>query len=502
MTDKTTAAPTASIHVKTLIVGSGFAGLGMGMQLKRRGDDDFVIVERADDVGGTWRDNVYPGVQCDVPSHVYSFSFRTNPNWSRVFSPGGEIRDYLRDCAREEGLLPHLHFGADVTDASWDEEASAWVVTTTAGTFTATYLVTGTGHLADAHLPAIDGLDTFTGDHFHSARWDPDADLAGKRVGVVGTGASAIQIIPEMVKIAEQVVVFQRTPAYVIPRMERAYSEGEKRMFARDPSVIEDLRSELFWTQENTFAQRRAVPQFLAAAKKQALDHLARQVSDPELRARLTPAYEPGCKRILISNAYFPAIADPKTTLETSALASVSGGTATAASGNTYELDALVYATGFEATQPPFADRVHGRAGVNLAEHWQAGMQAYDSVTVHGFPNLFLINGPNTSLGHNSIVYIIESQVAYILGALDHLAALGEVVIEPTKEAEDAYVDALQHQAEGTVWLDGGCKSWYVDPRSGKLTLIWPDFGFAFRDHNGTFDPVGYLIGTHQPVTV
>jgi cation diffusion facilitator CzcD-associated flavoprotein CzcO len=489
---------TRHAEVNTLIIGTGFAGLGMAIRLKRRGDDDFLILERAHDVGGTWRDNNYPGAACDVPSHLYSFSFRPNPDWSRVFSPGPEIHEYLRACARDEGLLAHIHFGADMTDASWDDAAGRWVVTTPKGTFTAKYLVTGTGHLADERFPSVPGIETFTGGKFHSARWDHSVPLDGKRIGVVGTGASAIQIIPELAEAAAELVVFQRTPAYVIPRAERSYTEGEKRLFRRDPSAIEELRSELFWTGENTYAQRRGVPQYLEAGRKMALDHLAAQVPDPELRARLTPDYDPGCKRVLISNTYYPALQAPVTTVEASALEEINGSTVLAASGNGYELDALVFATGFEATEPPFAAHVHGRDGLNLSEHWQAGMQAFDSIAVTGFPNLFILNGPNTSLGHNSIVYIIESQVDYILGAFDFASAHGIEVLEPTKEAEDAYVDRIQADAQGTVWIDGGCKSWYVDPRSGKLTLIWPDFGFAFRDKNGTFSPEGYLTRTRS----
>lgn len=493
---------TATSHVKTLIVGSGFGGLGLAIRLKRRGDDDFAIIEREGDVGGTWRDNTYPGAACDVPSHLYCYSFRTNPDWSRVFSPGYEIQQYLRDCAREEGLLAHLHFHANMEEARWDDDAALWRVRTSAGDFTAQFLVTATGHLADEAYPAIPGLDGFAGAKFHSARWDHSVPLEGKRIGVVGTGASAIQIVPEMAKIASELVVFQRTAPYIIPRVERDYTEGEKRLFRRDPSAIEDLRGELFWGGENTYAQRRAIPQYLAAGKKIALDHLAAQVSDPELRAALTPNYEPGCKRVLISNSYYPALQAPVTTVETSALDRVEGDKVIAASGNQYELDALVFATGFEATEPPYAQLVHGREGVSLSEHWQQGMQAFDSIAVAGFPNLFSINGPNTSLGHNSIVYIIESQVDYILGAFDHLEAQGFDVIEPTREAEDAYVDRIQADAQGTVWIDGGCKSWYVDQRSGKLTLIWPDFGYAFRDENGTFEVEGYRVTTSDRVAV
>ena len=494
----TTNTSTQTLDVKTLIIGSGFAGLGMAIQLKRRGDDDFAILERAHDVGGTWRDNDYPGAACDVPSHLYSFSFRPNPNWSQVFSPGPEIQEYLRACAKDEELTEHLHFGADMQDASWDELTRRWNVRTPVGIFTAQFLITGTGHLADERFPSVPGIETFTGDKFHSARWDHSSSLEGKRIGVVGTGASAIQIVPEMASIASDLVVFQRTPAYVIPRMERTYTEGEKRLFRRDPSAIPALRSDLFWGGENNYAQRRAVPQYLEAARNMALGHLESQVSDPQLRAILTPDYDPGCKRVLISNTYYPALQADVTTVEGSALERIEGSTVVAASGNSYELDALVFATGFEATEPPFAALVHGRDGVNLSEHWSEGMQAHDSIAVSGFPNLFILNGPNTSLGHNSIVYIIESQVNYVLEAFDFAAKHDIDVLEPSTEAEENYVKQIQAAAQGTVWINGGCKSWYVDERSGRLTLIWPDFGFAFRDTNGSFKPEGYLASARS----
>lgn len=493
-------------HVKTLIVGTGFSGLGMGIALKRRGDNDFLLIERADDVGGTWRDNTYPGAACDVPSHLYSFSHRLNPDWSRTFSPGNEIQEYLQSCAREEGLLPHTVFHANMTEAHWGAEEQRWHISTSAGDYTAQFLITGTGHLADESFPAIPGLESFTGELFHSARWNHEVSLEGKRIGVVGTGASAIQIVPELAKTASELTVFQRTAPYIIPRQEREYTEGEKRLFHRDPETMRQLRSQLFWEGENSYAQRRAVPQFLEAGKNMALQHLANQVDDPDLRAKLTPDYEPGCKRVLISNTYYPALQAPVTTLEASALQRIEGSTVIAASGATYDIDILVFATGFEATEPPYAQLVNGKDGLNLSEHWEQGMQAYDSVAVAGFPNLFSINGPNTSLGHNSIVYIIESQVNYILGAIDYVAANQAASIEADPAAEEAYVEKIQRHAQGTVWINGGCKSWYVDERSGRLTLIWPDFGYAFRDENGEFSPAGYAlnhqIATRTPTTV
>jgi cation diffusion facilitator CzcD-associated flavoprotein CzcO len=479
-----------------LIIGAGFAGLGMAIQLKRTGREDFILIERAADVGGTWRDNHYPGIACDVPSHLYSYSYLPNPDWTRVFSPGGEIQAYIRKCAEDEGILPHIHFNTDMLESRWDEAAKEWVVETSKGAYRAKILVTGTGHLADGHMPNIEGLDTFTGDVFHSANWDHSVDLKGKRIGVIGSGASAIQIVPEMQKLASEMVVFQRSAPYMVPRWDRAYSDGERRMCQRDPSVIDDMRSEIFWAGEFNFAQRRNIPRFLDEAKIMAVEHREAHIKDPDLLAKLTPDYEIGCKRLLISNAYYPAISAENTTLEASALARVEGGQAIGASGTAHDLDVLVFATGFEAVRPPFATRIFGSEGISLDAHWDKGMQAYDSIAVHGYPNLFIINGPNTGLGHNSVVYIIEAQVDYILGALDHIDSQKVEVIEVKRAAEDAYMEKIDVMSQGTVWLAGGCKSWYVDERSGRLTLIWPDFAHSFRDENGTFHPEGYATQT------
>lgn len=480
-----------------LIIGAGFAGLGMGTQLRRHGREDFLIIERADEVGGTWRDNTYPGAACDVPSHLYSFSFAMNPHWSGFYTPGPEIQAYIVGVAEREGLYPHIRFNANMEEARWDQAAERWIVRTPRGTFTGRYLITGTGHLADPKLPDIPGLADFAGDVFHSARWNHDVALAGKRVAVVGTGASAIQVVPELAQIAEQLVVFQRTPAWVIPRIVKPYTPAVQRMFERAPETMQRERDDIFWFAESSYAQRRAVPAALDAVTKQALGNLAKAIENPELREELTPHYTPGCKRVLSSNAYYPAFARPNVALEPSALTRVEGSIAYGADGVGYEVDAIVLCTGFEAAQPPFADNVIDAEGRTLAEHWSTGMSAFDSTAVAGFPNLFAINGPNTSLGHNSIVYIIESQVQYILEALDRADTEGLRTIVPTQAAQDEYVDKIQERAATAVWLlDGGCNSWYVDARSGKLTLIWPDYAYDFRARNGHFTGAGFLSRT------
>ncbi|NNC11500.1 NAD(P)/FAD-dependent oxidoreductase [Planctomonas sp. JC2975] len=479
------------VEVDTLIVGAGFAGLGLGIRLRRRNaqegrDESFLILERAHDVGGTWRDNVYPGVACDIPSHLYSFSFRTSAEWTHVYPSGWELQEYLRQCAREEGLLPHLRFGESVEDARWDEADGHWIVTTTARRrYRAKSLVSAVGRLSEPRLPAAGRLDGFPGAVLHTAGWDADLDLHGARVGLVGTGASAVQVLPHLQRAADHVTVFQRSAPYVVPRGDRAYTEAERAELA-DPAARERLRDILFWDAEAGFPARMREPAAIAALRERAASHLRRQVKDPALLADLTPDYEIGCKRVLLSDDYYPAVASSNVTLETSALDRIEHGTAVAESGARYDLDVLVFATGFNATRPPFADLVTGRHGIRLSEHWSDGMRAYASTVVHGFPNLFVLDGPNASLGHNSAIYMIETQLDYVLGALDHLAAT-RMPLDVPQDAEDAYVADIDAAAADSVWLSG-CSNWYVDERSGRLTLLWPGYAHTFRDRVGTFD--------------
>ena len=481
------------IDIDTVIVGAGFAGLGMGIRLARRGEASFVILERGPDVGGTWRDNIYPGVACDIPSHLYSFSFRQNPSWSRFFAPGAEIQQYLRDSARDEGLAPHLRFGADVTSMRWDAAAERWLVTTASGSYRCRALIVAAGRLSEKRIPPVPGLEHFAGTTMHSSEWDPSVDLAGTRVGLVGTGASAIQLVPHLAATADAVVVFQRTAAYVVPRDDREYSAVEKRTFARDPGSMETLRSRLFWNAETAFAERVGTPDFVGRLHGRARAHLESQVADAQLRADLTPGYEIGCKRVLISSDFYPALQAPGVTLEPAALERIDvDGRAVSARGIAYDVDVLVFATGFETTRPPFAGRVFGRDGTRLSDHWDHGMAAFASTVVAGFPNLFVIDGPNASLGHNSAVYMIESQIDYVLGALDLMRTTGATTLEVTAEAERDYVRDLDRRSARTVWMTGGCHSWYVDDASGRLTLLWPDFAHAFRAELGRVDAGTY----------
>ncbi|PRY12893.1 flavin-containing monooxygenase [Kineococcus rhizosphaerae] len=474
--------------VDVAVVGAGFAGLGAAIRLHRRGRESFVVLERAGEVGGTWRDNTYPGVACDVPSHLYSFSFAPEPGWSRVFAPGAEIQRYLRERARE--VAGHVRLGCEVLRARWS--GRCWELETSRGPVRARVLVLAAGRLTEPRIPDVEGLPEFGGPVFHTSRWDHSVDLAGARVGVVGTGASAVQVVPELAGTAAHVSVFQRSAPWVVPRGDRPFGADERAGFAAEPARAAALRERTFTDMERGLGARRLEPVALEALRRRASDHLEAQIEDPGLRAALRPDYEIGCKRVLLSDTFYPALTRPDVTLVPSAVRSVASGSVTAADGSRHALDVLVLATGFHSTVQPYASRVLGRDGVPLARAWERGMVSHASTVVHGFPNLFVLDGPNASLGHNSAVHVIESQVGYLLGALDHLAARGGA-LEVSLSAQRAYTAEIDARAAESVWLRGGCESWYVDARSGRLTLLWPDTATEFRRRNGTFDPAPFL---------
>ncbi|WP_109478251.1 NAD(P)/FAD-dependent oxidoreductase [Paraburkholderia sp. C35] len=475
-----------------IVIGTGFSGIGMASQLLRRGETSLIVLERADDVGGTWRDNQYPGAACDQPSHLYSLSFRLNPDWPSVFSSQPAIWDYLRMVAREEGLLPYIRFNEDVKEARWNDETQHWVVRTGENVYRGRFLVSAAGLLSDPKMPDIQGLENFRGDVFHSARWAHEIPLDGKRVGVIGTGASAIQIIPEIAKIAGHVSVYQRTPAWIVPRLDRQFTEEEKGVFRKFPEKMQELRSAIFWENEERYAQRAAVPALLAKATAIALKHLEDQVPDPELRRMLTPNYEIGCKRVLKSSDFYPAMCRSNVSLITDGIDHIESSAIVTVDGKRHELDALVLCTGFEATELPISKRIIGTNGKSLSERWSTGAEAFATTSVSGFPNFFILGGPNTGVGHNSQVYMFEAQIQHVMRALKHLAKTGRSVIEVRREAENRFRDDLASRAATTVWMTGGCTAWYVDPRSGRLTTIWPDYSHLFQDEISPFDAQDY----------
>jgi cation diffusion facilitator CzcD-associated flavoprotein CzcO len=484
------------------VVGAGFAGLAMAVRLKQAGIDDFVVLERGDDVGGTWRDNTYPGAACDVPSHLYSFSFAPNPRWSRAFSPQGEILDYLRDVARRYGIVPHLRLGTSARTLRWDDDARCWVVDveTPGGDgsqgYTADVVVGAMGALSEPSLPDIPGIESFAGTLFHSAAWDHGHDLAGQRVAVIGTGASAIQFVPEIQPTVGHLDIYQRTPPWIVPRRDRALRPLERRLFRVVPALQQAVRASIYWVRELlafgfTHPGRMQPIQRLAAA------HLAHQVPDPELRRRLTPSYTIGCKRILISNDWYPALQQPNVGLVTDGIAEVRPHSIVTADGTERPTDTIICGTGFHVTDFPSGRRIHGPGGATLSAVWQerGSMEAYLGTTVAGFPNLFLLVGPNTGLGHTSMVFMIESQVAYVVDALVHMDSTAAATLAVRPEAQDTYNERLQRRLSRTVWNRGGCRSWYLDA-NGRNTSLWPGSTWTFRRRTRRFDPWAYVADT------
>ncbi|KRF04749.1 4-hydroxyacetophenone monooxygenase [Nocardioides sp. Soil777] len=483
--------PTAVTH---LVVGAGFAGLGMAIRLDEAGETDFLVIEKDSDVGGTWRANTYPGAACDVPSQLYSFSFAPNPDWSRSFSPQPEIHAYLRRVARESGVLDRFAFDTVLEEARYDEQAQRWVVRTNHGEVTATTLISGSGGLSEPRLPEIDGIEGFQGELFHSARWDHDVDLTGKRVAVIGTGASSIQLVPEVAKVAGHVDVYQRTAPYVIPRNDRRYTRLERLLFRHVPAVQKVYRTATYWARESYVPAFTWKPRLATPARRAALLNIARGIPDPALRERVTPDYAIGCKRILISNSYYPALARDHVDLVTDRIAKVTGDAVVTVDGVERPVDVLVVATGFHTTEQPIAERIHGRGGRSLSQVWaDTGMASYKGTTTHGFPNLFQLVGANTGLGHSSMVFMIESQIAYVLDAIASMGVNRYAAIEPRRDAQDAWNRDLQRRMQRTVWSTGGCSSWYLDDH-GRNTTLWPRTTYTFRSLLSRFDVDAYDV--------
>jgi cation diffusion facilitator CzcD-associated flavoprotein CzcO len=480
-------------HYRVVVVGSGFSGLGMAIRLLKDGESDFVLLERAGEIGGTWRDNTYPGCRCDVPSHLYSFSFAPNPTWSSTFSPQPEILEYLRGVARRFGVLPHVRFHTELESAAWDEDGGRWRLETSQGSMTADVLVCGQGPLSEPRLPDVPGLDSFEGTAFHSASWDHDHDLSGKRVAVVGTGASAIQFVPEIQPRVEKLHVFQRTPPWVMPHPNRRMTRVERAVYSRLPLAQLAMRAGIYWARESFVLQFRH-RRVRRLATKMALWQLRTQVPDPRLREKLTPSYEIGCKRILPTEDWYPAVTQPNVEVIDQALTEVRPHSVVAGDGTEREVDTIVFGTGFHVMDIPIADVVRGRDGRTLADVWGGSPEAYKGAAVAGFPNLFLLVGPNTGLGHNSIVFMIESQIEYVGDALATMRRRGASRVEVRPEAQAAYNAEVQRLTRGTVWVSGGCASYYID-RNGRNASLWPTFTWPFRRRTREFDEGAYALG-------
>jgi cation diffusion facilitator CzcD-associated flavoprotein CzcO len=478
-------------HVRVAIAGSGFAGLGSAIRLRQAGIEDFVVFERADDIGGTWRDNTYPGCTCDVPSHLYSFSFAPNPGWSRSFSRQPEIWAYLKWCAERFGVLDHVRTGHDVLRATW--EGRRWRLETAGGTYFADVFVSAVGAFSEPAVPRLPGLASFAGAAFHSARWDKGRDLRGRRVAVIGTGASAVQFVPAIQPIVEKLHVFQRTAPWVVPRRDRALSAREHALYARVPLAQRAARTGIYWSRELLVPTFRH-PRLIGVSERLARRHLRASVPDAVLRAKLTPDYTIGCKRILLSNDYLPTLTRTNVELVTDGIREVRPEGIVTRDGILRAVDTIVFGTGFRVSDMPIAERVHGRDGVRLADVWAGSPRAHLGTTVAGFPNLFLLLGPNTGLGHSSAVFMIESQIAHLMAALRHLDARGAAALEPSPAAQARSVAHVEARMRGTVWTAGGCTSWYLD-RTGRNSTLWPDFTWAFRRRLARLHPDEYLLG-------
>lgn len=478
---------------QVLIIGSGFAGLGMAIKLREAGIEDFQILERGSDVGGTWRDNHYPGCACDVQSHLYSFSFEPNPDWTRMFARQPEIRAYLEKCADKYDLRRHIVFGANVQTARYDDASASWTVTTADGrSFKAQVLVSGMGGLSNPAMPNVKGLEKFKGKAFHSAHWDHSYDLAGKKVAVIGTGASAIQFVPQLQKLAGRVDLYQRTAPWIMPKPDREIGQIERVLYRRFPALQNAYRTAIYWALESRVLGFAVNPKLMTLVQGIARSHIKKQIADPTLRAKVTPDYTIGCKRILISNDYYPALAQDNVEVITDSIAEVRANSIVDANGVERKVDAIIYGTGFKAQDPMPRGTVFGKGGVDLLDAWKDGPEAYLGLSVAGFPNFFMLVGPNTGLGHNSMVFMIESQVAYVMDALKTMKARQLRAVDVKPDAQVSFNKGIQGKLTKTVWTSG-CKSWYVDA-NGKNTTLWPGFTFVYRGKTRRFKADQYQL--------
>ncbi|MGP3918428.1 flavin-containing monooxygenase [Nonomuraea sp. 10N515B] len=476
-----------------VIVGSGFAGICMAIKLKEAGYHDFVILEKAAELGGTWRDNTYPGCACDVPSHLYSFSFELNPGWSRMFPPREEIQAYLRSCADKYGVTPHIRYGKNVAALEYDDDRRAWSVTTEDGeTLRTNAVVSAIGALHIPKFPEIVGRESFAGPAFHSAEWDHSADLTGKRVAVIGTGASAVQFVPQIAPAAAHVTVFQRTPPWLIPKPDFAFSPGARRLL-RLPGATRTLRNALYWALETRALGFAVHPRLMKPHERLALRHLDAQVPDPELRRALTPGYLIGCKRVLVSSDYYPALTRDDVSLVTDGITEIRERSIMDAAGVEHEVDMIIYGTGFKVVDALADRRIAGRGGLTIQEAWKEGVEAYYGIATAGFPNLFFLLGPNTGLGHTSVVFMIESQVRYVVEGLRLLSRTQARALDVRPEAQRAFNRRLRARLDPLVWNAGGCHSWYLDEHGVNRT-IWPGFTFEYWARTRRVRPDAYEL--------
>ncbi len=477
----------------TLIVGAGFTGIGAAIKLTEAGVDDVVILDRSDRVGGTWRDNTYPVAACDIPSLLYSFSFVKNPKWSRAYSPADEIRRHIEDMVDTHDLRRRIQFGVEVNGLEFDEAEGVWNVTTSGGKrFRARTVVMASGPLPDHDWPAIRGLDTYQGHKIHSARWDHDYDFTSKRVAVIGTGASAVQIIPELVRKAEFVKVFQRTPGWVLPRLDIATPAAAQTLFAKVPAVQELARQALFWGHEITATALVWNTPLSGLVARLGKAHLHRQVKDPWLRRQLTPDFTPGCKRMLMSSDYYPALQQDNCKLIAWPIATISPVGIRTSDGIEHHLDCIVFATGYDVhlTGPPYP--VTGIGGRSLAEEWASGAQAYKSINAHGYPNLYFMTGPNSGPGHNSLLVYVEGQLDYAVRGITTILGENLRYLDVRDDVQRRYNQRIQKRLTKTTWMSG-CSSWYLTA-DGFNAAMYPGFATQYLRQMRDFRFTDYAV--------
>lgn len=479
-----------SKSMSVAVLGAGLGGLAAGIKLKEAGFNDVVILEKAAKVGGTWRDNSYPGCCCDVPVSLYQYSFAPSLNWSHIFPRYNEIQKYTEDLADNFGLRPHLKMGDEAKSAVWDDARAVWKVTTASGkTYETNALIAALGQLNRPKLPEIEGRDTFKGPAFHSARWDHNVNLKGKRVGIIGSAASAVQIIPEVAKVASHLTVFQRTPNWVVPRLDRPITDEEKALAMTAPHVAMMGRDLVFQNADYLFWQVFSwTKEGRAAYTRVALNHMAEQVPDEALRKKLTPNYPIGCARILIADDYYPALTRPNVSLVTDGIRKIDATGVQTADGKHHDFDVLVYATGFETTGWHWSVDVVGKGGRHLRDEWAGTPQAYLGINVAHFPNMFVLYGPNTNLGHNSITLMLEQQVGFAVQALKGLRDTNKSTMDVTVQAQNRFNSDLQAALGKTTWADPSCHSWYKNDK-GHITQNWSS---SVRDYMAATSKVAW----------
>jgi cation diffusion facilitator CzcD-associated flavoprotein CzcO len=487
-------------EVRVAVIGAGMSGIGAAIHMRRAGIEDFVVLERGSEPGGTWRDNTYPGCACDVPTALYSYSFAPKPDWSRAFAPQEEIRRYLLDVAAEHGVADRIRCDTDVLAADWDEGRRRWLIRTSSGDYAARMLVSATGPWSEPVIPDLPGMDSFEGKVFHSSRWDHEHPLDGAKVAVIGSGASAVQFVPEIQPEVESLTLFQRTAHWVLPKADRPLGRRTHTIFRRYPAAQRAVRGGLYGTSEMVGVATRK-PRLLAPMQAAARRHLRRSVPDPELRRILTPDYTIGCKRLLFSNEWYQALSRPNVDVVPHAVEEVRPNGVVGADGVERAVDTIILGTGFTITDLPIAARVRGREERSLEDTWQGSPTGYLGSVVHGFPNFFVLLGPNIGNGHSSAFMLSETQIGYMIDALramsrDHLDS-----VEVRAEAQERFNAEVQSRLAGTVWNAGGCMSYYLDA-NGRNSTMFPGSTFELRRRLGSFDLADYVTRVEEPAPI